>query len=301
MPRKRAEIIRIPRIEDPRGNLSFIEHSAKGVLPFAPQRVYWIYDVPGGRERHGHAFRRGEELIVALSGSFDVVLTDPDGLEITHRLARSYYGVYVPAGTWRALRNFSSNSVAMVLSSTHYDADDYIEDFNEYITFAEAPEKDGETPSEAAASTCKPAPTADSHLTSRLADCRIIDLARHRHANGSLSVAQNTPDHPFHIKRAFYLYDVPAGAERGGHSHFEAEELIMSVSGAFDVVLSDGAATRTFTLSRPYQALYVPAGIWRELNNFSGGSVCLVLTSENYLEADYCRDPEEFKRLTAGK
>lgn len=297
MPRKRAEIIRIPRIEDPRGNLSFIEHSAKGVLPFEPQRVYWIYDVPGGRERHGHAFRHGEELIVALSGSFDVVLSDPDGLEITHRLARAYYGVYVPAGTWRSLRNFSSNSVAMVLSSTLYDPADYIEDFGEYVRFSEADAPENPAPATPAAV----ARVSDAHSTSRLDDCRIIELTRHRHANGSLSVAQNSPDYPFRIKRAFYLYDVPADAERGGHSHFEAEELIMSVSGAFDVVLSDGTATRTFTLSRPYQALYIPAGIWRELNNFSGGSVCLVLTSENYLEADYCRDPEEFKRLTAGK
>ena len=293
MPKKRAEIIRIPRIEDTRGNLSFIEHSENGVLPFAPQRVYWIYDVPGGRERHGHAFRRAEELIVALSGSFDVVLTDPDGLEITHHLSRSYYGLYVPAGTWRALRNFSTNSVAMVISSTLYDPEDYIEELSEVSEFSES--------SEYSESSEAPKTLVNSHAVSSIANCRIIELNRIRHTNGSLSVAQNSPDYPFKIKRAFYLYDVPADAERGGHSHFEAEELIISVSGSFDVVLSDGAETRTFTLSRPYQALYIPAGIWRELNNFSGGSVCLVLTSENYIEADYCRDPEEFKRLTAGK
>lgn len=296
MPKKRAEIIRIPRIEDTRGNLSFIEHSAKGVLPFVPQRVYWIYDVPGGRERHGHAFRRAEELIVALSGSFDVVLTDADGLEITHHLSRSYYGLYVPAGTWRALRNFSTNSVAMVLSSTLYDPADYIEELSALADYSDSSE-----PCEFPDNPDNPKKSVDSHAISSLAQCKIIELDRFRHANGSLSVAQNSPDYPFKIKRAFYLYDVPADAERGGHSHFDAEELIMGISGAFDVVLSDGVETRTFTLSRPYQALYIPAGIWRELNNFSGGSVCLVLTSENYEEADYCRDHEEFKRLTAGK
>lgn len=141
----------------------------------------------------------------------------------------------------------------------------------------------------------------DAHRLSRLSDCRIIELPRHRHANGSLSLAENVAPYPFPIRRVFYLYDVPADASRGGHSHFRAQELILSVSGAFDVTLSDGADKRTFTLNRPYQALYVPAGIWREIDNFSGGAVCLVLTSENYSEEDYCRDPQEFKRLTEGK
>lgn len=128
---RRPEILRIPRIEDPRGNLSFIEDGAP-CCPFKIERVYWIYDVPGGRRRDGHAFIRAEELIVALSGSFDVVLTDADGNETVHHLARSYYGLYVPAGQWRELKNFSTNSVAMVLSSTLYDPDDYLHDFQRY-------------------------------------------------------------------------------------------------------------------------------------------------------------------------
>lgn len=125
-------ILQIPKVEDPRGNLSFIQDG----LPCCPmeiQRVYWIYDVPGGRERHGHAFRRAAELIVALSGSFDVVVTAPDGTQTRHHMARSYYGLYVPPGTWRAIDNFSTNSVAMVLSSTVYDPEDYIENFDEYV------------------------------------------------------------------------------------------------------------------------------------------------------------------------
>lgn len=128
----KPEIFEIPRVEDPRGNLSFIQNGAS-CCPFDIQRVYWIYDVPGGRLRHGHAFRCAKELIVALSGSFDVVVTFPDGTSETHRLSRSYYGLYVPAGTWRQLENFSTNSVAMVLSSTLYDPDDYIEDFAKYV------------------------------------------------------------------------------------------------------------------------------------------------------------------------
>lgn len=127
----KPEILQIPRVEDPRGNLSFIEDGAR-CCPFDIERVYWIYDVPGGRERHGHAFRRAHELIVALSGSFDVVITAPDGSIERHHMARSYYGLYVPAGTWRSLDNFSTNSVAMVLSSTLYSPDDYIENFSDY-------------------------------------------------------------------------------------------------------------------------------------------------------------------------
>lgn len=119
-------------MEDPRGNLSFIQNGAP-CCPFEIRRVYWIYDVPGGRLRHGHAFRRAHELIVALSGSFDVVTLSPSGTRTVHHLARSYYGLHVPAGTWRSLENFSTNSVAMVLASTPYDPGDYMEDLNDYL------------------------------------------------------------------------------------------------------------------------------------------------------------------------
>lgn len=123
-------IINFPKIEDPRGNLSFLQQGAQ--LPFKPERVYWIYDVPGGEVRHGHAFREQHEVIVALSGSFDVVLTATDGSERRYTMARSYHGLYLPPMTWRMLDNFSTNSVALVISSTLYSPDDYIEDFNVY-------------------------------------------------------------------------------------------------------------------------------------------------------------------------
>lgn len=142
--------------------------------------------------------------------------------------------------------------------------------------------------------------STDPHQSSRLTQCGIMELPRHRHANGSLSVVDNV-DAPFAVRRVFYLYDVPADAERGGHSHYRAQELIVAVSGSFDVVLGDGTATRTYRLDRPYKALYVACGIWRELNNFSGGSVCMVLTSEEYSEEDYVRSPELFRQLTCGK
>lgn len=138
----------------------------------------------------------------------------------------------------------------------------------------------------------------DPHRISTVDHCRIVDLRRIRHENGSLSVVENTDMFPFHVKRVFYLYDVPGDSERGGHSHYQAQELIVAASGAFDVVVDDGHRRLTFTLNRPYKALYIPAGIWRELNNFSSGSVSLVLTSELFSEQDYQRDYEAFCRLT---
>ncbi len=131
-------IIDLPKICDPRGNLSFIQNNDH--LPFDIARCYWIYDVPGGRTRDPHAFYTQQQLIVALSGSFDVVVTAPDGTVTRHHLCRSYYGLYLPPMTWREIDNFSTNSVAMILSSTLYDPDDYINDFNLYKTIADGNE-----------------------------------------------------------------------------------------------------------------------------------------------------------------
>lgn len=142
---------------------------------------------------------------------------------------------------------------------------------------------------------------ADSHRVSDLSECRIIELDRHRHDNGSLTVVENTTRYPFELKRVFYLYDVPGDSERGGHSHHKAEELMVAVSGSFDVTLTDGHRSEVFTLNRPYRALYIPAGIWRSLDNFSSGSVCLVLTSELFSEEDYVRDFDRFLQLTSEK
>jgi hypothetical protein len=126
------QIIDLPRIVDPRGNLSFIEGGRH--VPFAIRRVYWVYDVPGGQTRGGHAYRRTEELIVALSGSFDVVLDDsgPDGPR-TFSLNRSWHGLWVGGMVWRRLENFSTNALALVLASTPYEAADYIRDHDEFL------------------------------------------------------------------------------------------------------------------------------------------------------------------------
>ena len=124
-----ANLVNLPKILDKRGNLSFIEEFK--YIPFKIARVYWIYDVPGGEVRGGHAYRENEEFIVALSGSFDVVLDDGKKKKI-FSLNRSYYGLYVPKGLWREMNNFSTNSLALVLASTTYNREDYIFDYDSF-------------------------------------------------------------------------------------------------------------------------------------------------------------------------
>lgn len=126
----KPQIIDLPKFLDARGNLSFVEQ--ENHIPFAIRRTYWLYDVPGGEARGGHAYKENQEFIVALSGSFDVVLDD-GGEKKTFTLNRSYYGLYVPKGLWREMENFSTNSLAMVLSSTDYDANDYIRDYDDFL------------------------------------------------------------------------------------------------------------------------------------------------------------------------
>ena len=126
-------IIELPKFTDPRGNLSFLENENQ--IPFNVARSYWIYDVPGGETRGGHAFKENEEFIIALSGAFDVVLNN--GKEkLRFQLNRSYYGLYVPKGWWREMENFSTNSVAFVLSSIQYDENDYIRNYEEFKSWA---------------------------------------------------------------------------------------------------------------------------------------------------------------------
>lgn len=126
-------------------------------------------------------------------------------------------------------------------------------------------------------------------------DCTIIELDKHHSdRKGNISVVENNKDIPFEVKRVYYLYDVPGGESRGAHAHKELSQLIIAASGSFTVTLDDGNVKRTFHLNRPYQGLYVKPGIWRDLDDFSSGSVCLVLASHPYDENDYIRDYEEF-------
>jgi dTDP-4-dehydrorhamnose 3,5-epimerase-like enzyme len=126
---KKESLINLPKIEDPRGNLTFIEGGNH--IPCQIKRVYWIYDVPGGQVRGGHAFKEQKEFIVALSGSLDVVVSDGKE-EQTYHLNRSYYGLYIPNELWRQMKNFSTNALALVLSSTEFSEEDYIRDYENF-------------------------------------------------------------------------------------------------------------------------------------------------------------------------
>lgn len=126
-------------------------------------------------------------------------------------------------------------------------------------------------------------------------DCSIIEFDKHHSdRKGNLSIVQNGKTLPFDVKRVYYIYDVPGGESRGAHAHKELSQLVIAASGSFNVTLDDGKVKRTFFLNRPYQGLYIKPGMWRDLEDFSSGAVCMVLASEVYKEDDYIRDYDEF-------
>lgn len=131
----KPKIIELPKFLDSRGNLSFVEEFQH--IPFKIKRSYWVYDVPGGEARGGHAYKQNEEFIIAISGSFDVII-DNGSYKETFSLNRSYYGLYIPKGLWREMVNFSTNSLAFILASIPYDANDYIRSYSDYLKFIQS-------------------------------------------------------------------------------------------------------------------------------------------------------------------
>ena len=129
-----------------------------------------------------------------------------------------------------------------------------------------------------------------------LSECRVIGLPKVDDARGNLTFIEEDNHVPFEIKRVYYLYDIPGGESRGGHAHRKLEQFIIAANGSFDVVIDDGYNSMRFHLNRSYYGLYIPRMVWRELDNFSSGSVCLVLASEHYEEEDYIRNYDEFKK-----
>ncbi len=284
-----CRIIELPKFLDERGNLSFAQNNTQ--IPFEIKRTYWIYDVPGGEERGGHAERENEELIIAMSGSFDVTVDDGQNKK-TFTLNRSYYGLYIPKGIWRDMSNFSTNSLALEFGSIPYDENDYIRDYKEFVEYSKTiKEEHPFQPKENLN-----APTRKQKFN--VFDCTMVELDKH-HSNrkGNLSVVENGKTLPFDVKRVYYLYDVPGGESRGAHAHRDLEQFIVAASGSFKVTLDDGKCKRTFFLNRPYQGLYVKPGMWRDLDDFSSGAVCMVLASDVYLVEDYIRNYDEFKKF----
>lgn len=133
-----------------------------------------------------------------------------------------------------------------------------------------------------------------------LTDCKLIDFPKIHDPRGNLTFIENNRHIPYKIKRVYYLYDVPGGATRAGHAHIELQQVLIAISGSFDVHLSDGLSTKTITLNRPNIGLYIPPLTWRVLDNFSSGAVCLSVVSDFYFESDYIRDYKEFMKVITG-
>lgn len=289
---KDTRIIQLPKKTDPRGNLSIIEQFEQ--IPFEIKRVHWIYDVPGGMNRGGHAYKETEEFIVALSGSFDVVIDDGTEKKV-YPLNRSYFGLYVQKNMWRTMTNFSTNSVALVLSSTEYDENDYISDYEEYkmwrkdITMVP-------TMSDAKTSVMlnDPKDMLISLDGKTVCDCSLCELVRMHDVEGNLTFIYENIHVPFPINRVFYSYDIPGGEDRGAHAHKKCHQFLIAASGSFEVDLDDGKNKRSVFLNRPFWGLHIPPGIWASERNFSSGSICLVLASDNYDANDYISKYEEF-------
>lgn len=285
-------LIKLPKISDPRGNLSIIEQIKQ--IPFEIKRVHWVYDVPGGFDRGGHAYKETEEFIVALSGSFDVVVDDGEEKK-TFPLNRSYFGLYIPKGMWRTMTNFSTNSLALVLSSTKYDENDYVSDYEEYKVWRKDSSK---VPTITDAKTSvKLNDPLSKHVTDGVRsvfDCSLCELNKMHDTEGNLTFIYENVHVPFNINRVFYSYDIPGGEDRGAHAHKKCHQFLVAASGSFEVVLDDGTNKRTVLLNRPFWGLHVPPGIWASEQGFSSGSICLVLASEGYDADDYIRDYDEY-------
>lgn len=283
-----AKIIELPRFLDERGNLSFVENLSP--IPFIIKRTYWLYDVPGGVSRGGHAEIDNEEVVIAISGSFDILVDDGTSKKV-FTLNRSYYGLYIPKGLWREIKDFSTNAVALEFGSTSYDENDYIRDYNWFLDFSKQ-----KNPDRDATVTVSDKNSATETMKHSVFDCTVVELDKHHSdRKGNLSVVENGITLPFDVKRVYYLYDIPGGESRGAHAHRDLEQLIIAVSGSFSVTLDDGKCKRCFFLNRPYQGLYVKSGIWRDLDDFSAGAVCMVLASDVYKADDYIRNYDDFK------
>lgn len=287
-----AKILGLPKIEDPRGNLSIIEQLKQ--IPFEIKRVHWVYDVPGGFDRGGHAYFETEEFIVALSGSFDVVVDDGQDKKI-YQLNRSYFGLYVPKGMWRTMTNFSTNSLALVLSSTDYNEKDYVSSYEEFLAWRKDESK---VPT---ISDAKTSVKLNNPLGKNLADegrsvfdCSLCELNKMHDTEGNLTYMYENVHVPFPINRVFYSYDIPGGESRGAHAHKRCHQFLIAASGSFEVALDDGVNKRTVLLNRPFWGLHVPPGIWAAEQGFSSGSICLVLASHGYEEDDYLRNYDDY-------
>ena len=284
-------VIELPKIVDLRGNLSVIEGG--GNVPFSIARAYWLYDVPGGERRAGHAYWHNKEFIVALSGSFDVEVTNGKDVQ-KYSLNRSYYGLYIPNGWWRTLDNFSTNSVALVLASCRYSDEDYIYDYDEFLSYRNNRNNQNTRNNQNIPITHQAHETHVAHQPHQPHNPQALPLPKVTFREGNITALNGSIDLPFEISRVFYSYDIPAGVSRGAHAHKRCHQFIVAASGSFQVRVDDGENQSTVLLNRPFHGLHVPPGVWSEEMEFSSGSICLVLASEHYDEEEYIREYSDY-------
>lgn len=288
---KREQIIDLPKVTDRRGNLSFIE--AEKHIPFRIARAYWIYDIPGGQRRGSHAFKSQHEVIIALSGSFDVLLDDGKQKRV-HTLNRSYMALYVPNMLWRSLANFSTNALCLVLTSESYNEDDYIRNYKNFRRNINS-----ENIESAKMSSLYDTVNREPQFNTVL-DCSLIEFPVVKNRAGNITPVHGEETVPFDIKRVFYIYDIPSGAKRGMHAHKHCHEILVAASGSFEVELNDGMNKKTVLLNRPTYGLHIPPGVWATEKGYSSGVVCLALASHVYDSEDYINTYADFKKYRHG-
>ena len=240
-------------------------------MPFALGGIRWFYDVPGEASWTVSKRSLGDSLVAALSGSFAVSMSGRHGsARVT--LNRASTGLHVPARATWGIEDVSTNAVGLVLSSP---------------SGRPVAGPDSTTGDESRR------PFAETTID----DCGEVVFRRHRSPWGSTTEVIPGIDVPFAIPRVYYLYDIPGGASRGAHGHRALEQVLVAVTGSFEMTLSDGRRNTSMRLDRADIGTYVPPGIWRELTSFSTGAVCVTLASAPYDEGDYVRDYAEFSRL----
>ncbi|MDR1090830.1 MAG: FdtA/QdtA family cupin domain-containing protein [Prevotella sp.] len=284
---KREQLIELPRVTDRRGNLSFIE--AEKHIPFPIARAYWIYDIPGGQKRGSHALKSQHEVIIALSGSFDVLLDDGNEKRV-HTLNRSYMALYVPNMLWRSLGNFSTNALCLVLTSGSYNEEDYIRNYKDFRNILNT-ESSGNLKILSSGGRMDIKPQFNTVL-----DCSLIGFPVIKNRAGSITPVHGGKAVPFDIKRVFYIYDIPSGAKRGMHAHKHCHEILIAASGSFEVELNDGINKKTILLNHPAYGLHIPPGVWAAEKEYSSGVVCLALASDVYDPDDYINTYADFKK-----
>lgn len=261
-PLKDTKLIQLPKIEDPRGNLTVIEQ--KKQVPFGIKSVCFVSDVPVGNRYAINTPFDGEAFVVSLAGEFDVLLCDGED-HATYHLDRLHEGVYVPQGARVKLSNFSPRSRAIVLSS--------------YACENNAG---------------KDVMLFESSEGASVDDCSLCLLPCVNGDDGCVTAVTGNVNIPFPVSRVFYSYDVPEGEDRGAHAHKECHQFLIAPSGPFDVVLDDGRSKRIVTLDSPGKGLHLPPGVWASELGFTPGAICLVLASHGYSEDDYIRNYSEY-------